>query len=278
MAGGTLAFVMGSKPNEARGTNPEDAPTSAINDKAINPVPGIAQGRRAFYGKDTIAINHLIDGAKLYYTLDGSKPVLPHEDGRKRRTKLYEGPFTIDESVTLTAVAYHTDLGKSKHIQTDFLKVPGNRSIQLETEYASFYAAGGDEALIDFLKGGNDFRTGDWQGYHGVDLKATIDLSKRQRVKSVSVNFLQDNNSWIFMPIKVNCLVSEDGTNFTLAGELRSKTDVKTEGSILETFKFPIDDKVRYVKIEAINMAICPSWHKGAGGKAWIFADEIEIK
>lgn len=278
IAGGTLSFTMGTAPNITRGTAPNDAPTSAIEDNFIIPVPGIAQGRRAFYGQDTIALNHLMTDANLYYTLDGSEPVLPHEEGKKRKTKMYEGPFTIDASHTLTAVAFHPDLGKSKVIQTEFLKVPGNRKIQLGTEYASYYAAGGDEALIDFLKGGNDFRTGDWQGYHGVDLKATIDLAKKQRVKTVSINFLQDNNSWIFMPIKVICMVSDDGITFTKAGELRPKTNEQTEGSILETFTFPVNKKARFVKIEALNMSIAPSWHKGAGGKAWIFADEISVK
>jgi hypothetical protein len=28
----------------------------------------------------------------------------------------------------------------------------------------------------------------------------------------------------------------------------------------------------------AINKAVCPEWHLGAGGKAWIFADEVTVK
>ena len=69
------------------------------------------------------------------------------------------------------------------------------------------------------------------------------------------------------MPIKVSCSVSEDGKNFTSAGELRPKTDERTEGSILETFDFKVNDRIRFVKIEALNMGVAPSWHKGAGGK-----------
>ena len=36
--------------------------------------------------------------------------------------------------------------------------------------------------------------------------------------------------------------------------------------------------KGRYVKVLAKNRGVCPSWHPGAGGKAWIFADEISIE
>ena len=157
MAGGELVFEMGTSPNTQRGTAPEDAPKSEVMDHLIMPIPGIAKGRRAFYGQDTIEINHLLADAELYYTLDGSAPVLPHEEGKKRKTKRYDGPVIIDETVKLQAVAWHTSLGKSKYISSTFFKVPGNRKITLETEYASYYAAGGDEALIDFIFGGNDF-------------------------------------------------------------------------------------------------------------------------
>jgi hypothetical protein len=34
----------------------------------------------------------------------------------------------------------------------------------------------------------------------------------------------------------------------------------------------------RYLKVSAKNIGICPSWHKGAGEKAWIFADEIVVE
>ena len=35
--------------------------------------------------------------------------------------------------------------------------------------------------------------------------------------------------------------------------------------------------EARYVKIIAKNIKACPQWHPGAGGKAWIFVDEVLI-
>ncbi len=40
----------------------------------------------------------------------------------------------------------------------------------------------------------------------------------------------------------------------------------------------PLDLKARYIKITAKNAGPCPEWHLGAGGKSWIFLDEILIK
>jgi len=34
----------------------------------------------------------------------------------------------------------------------------------------------------------------------------------------------------------------------------------------------------RYVRLTARNIGRCPSWHPGAGGKAWIFVDEILVE
>ena len=35
---------------------------------------------------------------------------------------------------------------------------------------------------------------------------------------------------------------------------------------------------VRYIKIKSTNVGVCPDWHKGAGGDAWLFVDEIIVE
>jgi hypothetical protein len=36
-----------------------------------------------------------------------------------------------------------------------------------------------------------------------------------------------------------------------------------------------IGRSIRYIRVTAINFGKCPDWHPGAGGDAWIFADEL---
>ena len=36
--------------------------------------------------------------------------------------------------------------------------------------------------------------------------------------------------------------------------------------------------QARYVRVVAKNIGTIPDWHPGAGGKAWIFADEIIVE
>lgn len=34
----------------------------------------------------------------------------------------------------------------------------------------------------------------------------------------------------------------------------------------------------RYIKVRAKSMGLCPPWHHGAGGAAWLFADEVIVE
>jgi hypothetical protein len=37
-------------------------------------------------------------------------------------------------------------------------------------------------------------------------------------------------------------------------------------------------ENATHIRVVAKNIGTCPDWHQGAGGKAWIFADEIIIE
>ena len=149
----------------------------------------------------------------------------------------------------------------------------------MKTKYAPQYAAGGDLALVDFIRGGADFRTGSWQGYEGVNLEAIIDLGEVQNIGTISAGFLQDQGSWIFMPVKVEFYLSSDGKEYTKTTSVDNNISEHESGSARKDFSAEFKGKnARYVKVIAINRGTCPDWHPGAGSKAWIFADEILIE
>jgi hypothetical protein len=39
-----------------------------------------------------------------------------------------------------------------------------------------------------------------------------------------------------------------------------------------------VNSKTRFIKVVAKNYGLIPSGEPGAGNKAWLFADEIEVK
>ena len=132
--------------------------------------------------------------------------------------------------------------------------------------------------MINYIKGGDNFRTGNWQGYEGVDLDAVVDLGGDQPIRRLSLGCLQDIASWIFFPTQVEYYLSNDGKLFREAGIVANKIPEKSERAMKMEFALNIrNESARYVKVIAKNRQICPPWHPGAGGKAWIFVDELTV-
>ena len=269
MKGGELKLEMSGEP-KGWGTAKQRRPVSSIKKHLILPVPFLTSGERTFTDETEIALGILTEEADIYYTLDGSDP--------DRSSALYSEPFTLDESVIFKARAFREGMPPGTILEADFNKIPEGRSITLNTEYAGQYAAGGDIALIDFIRGPANFRTGAWQGYHGVDLDAEIDLGSIKLINKISVGFLQDQGSWIFMPEKVDYYVSNDGESYQHIGTVKNDVDEHPGGARKKDFTLNFATKARYVKVVAKNRGVCPEWHPGAGNKAWIFADEVVIE
>lgn len=163
-------------------------------------------------------------------------------------------------------------------VAAHFDRIDGGRSIQLTNGYANQYAAGGDGALIDGLRGGTDFRTGEWQGYEGEDLVAMIDLGEVKQLKRVGLSVLQDQKSWIFLPKEVIVSWSTNKRQWS-SRTLSKEVDAKAEGGFThELWTEELGKKARYISIVARNSGPCPDWHVGKGGKTWIFADEVLIE
>ena len=147
------------------------------------------------------------------------------------------------------------------------------------SEYANQYAAAGNKTLIDHLRGGKNYRTGNWQGYRS-DIIADVDLGEIEEISSISIGFLQDIKSWIFFPKTIEILTSENGEIYSHLSFIENNFPDNKEGTFTKDFTYDIGYKInaRHLKIKAINYGVCPKWHLGAGGKTWLFADEIIIK
>jgi len=186
---------------------------------------------------------------------------------------------SITQTTTIQALAFDKEGKQSPLLKETFIQVDDNRTIQLLSTYANQYAAGGDNALIDHLRGGHDFRTGFWQGYR-EDMRVIVDRGISTPFDSIGVGFLQDVQSWIWYPKQVTFYGSEDGESFELLGKKACSFPDNEMGAFTQDFTFQCSKPYtyQYIKIEAQNYGVCPDWHLGAGGLTWIFADEVTIQ
>lgn len=80
------------------------------------------------------------------------------------------------------------------------------------------------------------------------------------------------------MPTGVSFYSSADGRSFRLIGKTPARTRPEDKGVRIEDFSVPVSGQMRYLRVVGHNRGLCPPTHKGAGGKAWIFADEIRVE
>lgn len=271
VSGGELILEMGPEPNRAWGSGFPDRPRSAITGYPILPVPSIAPIPRAFAGSAEITLAVAADGARIRYTTDGTEPT--------GNSAVYTQPLTISESTTIRAFAEKHGFTRSFTMDASFSRVPEGMAIVLQAPYSPMYTAGGDLALVDRIRGGRDFRTGTWQGYHGVDLDATVDLGGVRAIETIATGFLQDINSWIFMPAEVEYAISMEGDSFTVVARMDNDVPQDEWDVVVKDFKREgMHARGRFVRVRARTIGLCPAWHKGAGHPAWIFVDEIVIE
>jgi len=153
-----------------------------------------------------------------------------------------------------------------------------NKPVKYLTAASGKYPANGEKTLTDGSRGVDDYNF-NWLGYEAEDMDVIVDLQKSYPIKKVSIDFLQDNNSWVFMPQQVEINSSGDGKEFLNIAVIKNTEPEEKAGAFIKTFTTgPIFAKVRYIKIKALNMKVCPKWHKGYPGKAWIFADEVVVE
>ena len=267
--GGKLEFEMTNSRKSTWATEVENCPTQKIEGPIIVTAPIINVASDVFFETLNVELSHLDSDVKMYYTTDGSTP--------DESSTLYTEPFVINESSDVMVIAVK-DGKKSNVVEGNFKKIAAGRTIKIENRYNSQYEAGGDIALIDYQRGSNNFRVGTWQGYHGVDLVATVDLSEVQEINRLAGSFLQDQKSWIFMPKQVEFFVSNDGKNFKSIGVMNNTISQETEEPVLHEFSFDKKLSARYIKMVAKKIDACPDWHVGAGEPGWIFCDEIVIE
>lgn len=283
MQGGVLAFVMGPEPSPRVASRNEVVFEKTNN---IAPVPFIKTEERVF--ADSLLIDIAIielpkaytpQAAQLFYQVNGQK------------WQLYNQAFYIKENTNISIKAGYKKVGEEKQgiqiwtneVHANFIKKDANIQLQLLSNYSNQYAASGKDALIDGLRGGNEFRTGDYQGYYNQDVKAVIDFTEAQIINSVGVSFIRDQKAWIFAPRQITVEASLNGKDyFTIAKQDLPAATSHDKNPFRDEVLIEIDQdkqlKYKSLRYTISNPGLLPSWHLGAGNPTWLFIDELLYK
>lgn len=236
-------------------------------------VAPLIHGQRLFEVSNTVEFSIMNPKDKIYFAVLENPA-----DIEKAKFQRYKKPLVLNKSATVVAYSQRKR-EKSGFSTANFTKRPNFWDIETKSTYNVQYDAGGKLGLIDGIRGTENWRKGDWQGFQGQDFEAVIDLKMLQNITKLSSGYLQDSRSWILMPTKVEYYLSSNNSDFFLVSTVNNDVDPKNTDHIIKNFSAEIlPTEARYVKVKAYNFGKLPQWHQGFGGDTFIFVDEIEVK
>jgi len=222
-------------------------------------------------GKVKVVISSEQAGVPIYYTLNGKDP--------NTKSTVYTDPFEISGNMVIKAGLFEDGKLKEKISERVFLFHSAvGKKIKYMTQWSERYPAGGENALIDGLRGSTDHHDGLWQGYLGNDMDVIIDFGKVIPVTSVMTTLLHNQKAWIFLPKYVEYSLSSDGKRWHSINQVLNPVSPKEAQVFIQPFTqaFP-STPARYLRVTAKNYGVCPAWHEGKGEASWIFVDEIAV-
>lgn len=158
-----------------------------------------------------------------------------------------------------------------------FSKATGKK-ITLANPASERYPGDGAFTLVNGVINEKGFaRTKEFVGFNGKDCEAIIDLGELQIVSLVVVNALNRPSSWIWRPLTAEVFGSGDGQTWhslKMTDDFEESKNGTGKGKMMMAFKA---NYYRYIKVVATNWGEIPAGNPGAGNKAWLFVDEIEV-
>lgn len=208
-----------------------------------------------------------LDGGEIYYSLNDEKQ------------QLYRVPITITKSTKLNAETRFSNGEKGLPLfrQFNFNKA-SLKPIEVEGDIAPAYRYAGAKALIDGLRGGQNYGDGNWIGFLGEQIKIDLNLKRQENISSVGLGTYININDWIFGVTGIEIEVSTDG--ITYKEVYSSKFDEVPESQpigrvdINTTFD---QVKAQYVRIKIDKTSHLSAWHPRTGHRAYLFIDEIVV-
>ena len=158
------------------------------------------------------------------------------------------------------------EYGERKLAQTGLDHKAKGKKVIYNKPIQDWYQAAGEATFTDGVIGGWTYSDNRWQGFLS-DIDVTIDLEEVQQISYIGGTFMQLIGPGVFMPRKVDILVSEDGENFKLVQTVWNDVATSQEELSFKEFHTICNEKARYVRYHAYRSTM----------RGFLFLDEIVI-
>ena len=224
-----------------------------------------------FSNTDTFSVLFNQPGAEVHYTLNGNEPT--------ETDLLYTAPVAISKRTIVKVRALGKNYLPSETISTEFIK--GKQAIK-NIEYTKpdeSYSYAKPDILNDNIGGMTNNRHNTWLGYDKDTVEVNIELKKKQRIDSVLVDLLRDENGWIFLPEKIELYYydQKQNTYVSSASQNFSSDKFSPKRCISQIIKPDKNIMTSKLKLVLFTVKKIPEWHSAKGSHGWLFIDEIIV-
>lgn len=158
------------------------------------------------------------------------------------------------------------EYGERKLAQTGLSHKAKDKTVIYNKPIQQWYPASGETTFTDGVMGGWTYSDNRWQGFLS-DVDVTIDLGEIIRVSYVGGTFMQLIGPGVFMPEKVDVLVSENGVDFTHVTTIWNDVSTSNPDLLFKSFDVVCDIDARFVRYHAYRSTM----------RGFLFLDEVVV-
>lgn len=208
-----------------------------------------------------LSVSSTANNGRIYYSLGeaGSNDVL------------YREPLVINKSTSFNSKLYIDNKILNSTSQNFTFSKSTGKKINITNPSSKSYPGDGAFTLVNGVVNEKGLgRSSEFLGFSGTDCDAIIDLGSQQTFSNITAHTFEQKASWIWPAAALIVATSNDGTNFTTAGETTQSADNKISLNLAAT-------SARYIKVTVKNQGVISEGNAGAGNKAWLFVSEIQV-
>lgn len=248
---------------------------------SIYDMAGYNYAKHIFHTKMSVGINNdkncvevslrTQGNGEIRYTLDGTDP--------DASSSLYTKPVCITGDCTLKAATIRNGEATGMVSKTFTSHKAMGRPVSVTNPPHRSYTFTCPDLLVDGIKGGNNYKNGDWAGWHGKVFEAVIDMGGENAYSSASIRALIEKGDFIFNPLDLAAFISNDGNDYTEVARAEFPIEDRNDPNGIKeyTVTFP-ETAARFLKVSAKTLEALPEWHPGAGYGGFLFIDEVVVK
>jgi hexosaminidase len=203
---------------------------------------------------------------EIHFTTNGQEPTV--------QSPRYLEPMLLEHSCVVKAGLFVGQLRVQPLYTRQFdINLATGKAVTLANPPAGNYAPASLWSLTNGVAGSPRYNDGQWFGFSGTDLGATLDLGTPQRISAVGTNVLNYHWQKMWAPTELVFSVSTDGVTYQ---DVYRQTDFPVNGiNPVRARIAPV--QARYVRVRGVNQGTIPAGAYGAGSKAWLLLDELLV-